>query len=579
MDYNRFEKDNQRAFRKMATICKNQKFRLILQPDQRMWVSRCVDGEFLKSTFEKIHIFEDDFPFQALSYAMILPPDIPLVKKIIQTISSKDPKDKPQIVQFWFTPHLTDTVAAFLIDTDNAPISLLQTFPDETHNALKAGRKPNNLFEIYDLGIELLPLDKDCFTMNDRFSFLKGWVYRDLTIVSNIRSALESIISRVGTFASITSIGGLAKAIGLTLPPPNDTSNLHIILIDRGTDLITPCVTQMNYEGLIAEYLGINCGTVDVSAEGKPNTLQLLSTVHDKLFAYLAPMNHSEASQEINNRMNKVTGALHNKADQFSQAVDTFKAAAKVSIDNKTLVDHINLAENLFNKMNGNKWFKAGMNAEADAFEGQPTLHTLVSQMLEEGYDLRDEVRMLCLETLLLGGIPDFPKYIQSICFNHGIQQVPYLMRLVDCGMLDKPLQNIKWKNFVKAFKLYVPQWQEEPRDEAAAAYLGYAPLSIRYVQRIVSGDFAYVKKVIGDSFEAEQKGTTDPNGEYIVFFIGGCTHSELNTLRRLAPEDPEADEKTLSNQLRFKVVTTNMFSSREFFESIAYSIPGWKPE
>jgi hypothetical protein len=558
----------------MAAICGNKKCRLVLQPENKTWISRIIDGKTLANTFEKIHIYEDNFPFQAIQYAMILPPDIPLIKRILRNIDAS--KEKP-IIQFWFQPHITDTVAAFLIDTDNAPLSLLKTFPDETNNALKAGRKHRDDIEVYDLGIDILPLDRDCFTMNDKNAFLKGWVFRDLTIVSDVRQAFEDVTAKVGTFASITSVGGLSKAISQTLPPPNEASSIHLILFDRGTDLITPCITQMNYEGLIAEFVGIDCGTVNVGNE-KTNKIQLLSTVHDPLFASLSKKNHSEASQLINERMNKVTGALHNKPTEFTQSVENFRNVSKVSLENKTLVDHINLAEILFTKMNKCKWFKARMNAEADALEGTATLHTLATEMLEEGSDLREEIRVLCLETLLKGGIPDFPKYIQSISFNHGIQQVPYLMRLCDCGMLDKPLY--KWWNFIKQFKLYVPDWQEVG-DEAAAAYLGYVPLSVRIIQNIVNNEFATVKKNLGEMFETDQKGTTDPNGEYLICFIGGCTHSELNTLRRLAPEELDENGEPVSSdkKLRFKVLTTNMFSSNEFFESIGYCIPGWKPQ
>ncbi|KAI5482684.1 vesicle docking involved in exocytosis [Trichomonas vaginalis G3] len=205
------------------------------------------------------------------------------------------------------------------------------------------------------------------------------------------------------------------------------------------------------------------------------------------------------------------------------------------------------------------------INAEADVLTGNPSLHTIVSEMLEVGGDLREEARMLCLETMLRGNVPDFPKFVQQICFNHGIQQVPYLMRLCDCGMLDKAL--VKWSNFVKPFRLYNPDFDKNG-DEAAMSYLGYAPLSIRYVESIVKKDFPSVQKVIGDSFETYQSGTPQENGTYIVFFVGGCTHSELNSLRRLAIKGPA----------KFSVCTTNMFSSREFFESIGFAIPGWKP-
>ena len=43
----------------------------------------------------------------------------------------------------------------------------------------------------------------------------------------------------------------------------------EIILIDRAVDMITPMCTQLTYEGLVDEILGIRNGSVSMDKEGK----------------------------------------------------------------------------------------------------------------------------------------------------------------------------------------------------------------------------------------------------------------------------------------------------------------------
>ena len=45
-----------------------------------------------------------------------------------------------------------------------------------------------------------------------------------------------------------------------------------MILIDRAVDMITPLCTQLTYEGLVDEILGIKNGSVSMDKEGMRTT-------------------------------------------------------------------------------------------------------------------------------------------------------------------------------------------------------------------------------------------------------------------------------------------------------------------
>jgi hypothetical protein len=460
------------------------------------------------------------------------------------------------------------------VEAEIAPASIVNTFPTEKVSAASSGAKPRDGIEVYNLEMDVLPLDNDLFTLFSPYAFLRGWYHHDLTVVDEVRTALESVSSCSG-FLSITAVGNIAVSVARTLPPTTDTNSTHLIIIDRAVDLMTPLFTQMNYEGLISEFLGIDAGTVTSTANNQTK-LQLLSSMSDDLFGVLRSMTHTEATEEMENRMNQVTGSLSQRSGSFDDGLRHFRDVASLTLANQTLTDHLTLAQKVFQLMKENRFFQRGMNAEGSLLANNPTkAKEAITDMFDYGSDLRPLIRLICLDSLLKGGTADFARDIQLLTFNYGFAMVPFLMRLQEIGLFVPNGSGFKWGNFVKTFSLFVPDWEGNkegiPRDEAAAAYLGYAPLSVRIVEKVVAGELAMVTKAMQDIGQrCSESGSTEIRVEvnYIVCFIGGCTYSEVNSIRRIARVQGT----------RFQVITTNMFSSNEFFDNLAYEIPFYDP-
>ncbi|OHS97733.1 Sec1 family protein [Tritrichomonas foetus] len=579
MDFSFFEKLNVRKFRKMTNIGHKPR-RLVIHPRLNNFISRIIDGETIQKQFNSIHFFDDDFKIMSdeYCYAFIIPPEVEVmrhVKFIVDLARNELPKSAQNpkfFIELWFQPRINNVVCAWMIDMKFAPQSIIDTFPSK-ENPSKI--EPYRQLEVYNLELDVTPLDDDVLTIESRYSFVRAWSFRDLTVVSEMRQALNVIRSHTG-FVNITAIGSLSSAIARTLNAPSSTNQTQLILIDRSADLITPTITQMNYEGIIAEFFGIDCGLVKITNDRGQSQLQLLSSQEDQLFGSLRSMTHQEASAEIENRMAAVTGAFGQKSagGSLEEGLAKFRKTAKVSVENKTLIDHINIMQKALELMNHSKYFKRIMNEEANALSGASSIKQLVTQMMESGADFRQVIRMLCLESLLKGGVEkDYQKFVNQIIFNYGFQMVLYLIRLQDCGLFSP--NNTKWSQFVKSFQLFVPDW-DQTNDQAAAPYLGYVPLSVRYIQRVLNNDFNSIQKAMGELKQECYENCADPNnrrsGNVLVCFVGGCTHSELNALRRLRQKD-----SNYAN-VQFQLLTTNMTSSNEFFENLAYLIPGWTP-
>lgn len=458
-----------------------------------------------------------------------------------------------------------------MVDMNWAPDSLISSFPTADNSAKSNGAVAIDNVEIHNLEIDVLALDNDVLTLNSPYAFMRANTIGDLTVVSEFRNALDVIHNYTG-FASITGIGNLATSIAKSIPGPKKSSNNHLIIVDRATDLITPLVTQMNYEGLIADLIGIDCGVVELEVNGKKQ-LEILSSTIDKLFESLRSMTHTEASNEMESKTSLVSDQFSKKANE-TNGLDVFRETAKTALENQTLIDHINIATQVLNKMKESRFFRKIMNAEADLLSGSNSIKELATEMLEYGEDFRSIIRMLSLEFLLRGGFnaQDYNKFVNFIIFNYGFQMVPYLFRLQEAGLFGQ--SGTKWNSMIKTFHLYVNDF-EETCDQAAYTYLGYAPLSVRYVQKIINGEFATVQKSLSD-FQQEciEIGTNKQKkeGNFLICYVGGCTHSELNSFRRLEERDPDYQNT------HFQLLTTDLFSSNSFFDKIAYQIPGWSP-
>ena len=577
MDFGLLEKVNEGKIRKMGRTVKKP-CALVIHHRFKALLTRLTNNlpeNFLKDNFEAIMFFDPKtfkFPREG-NLHFIIPPDIPTIEQVFTARSQIG--GAPVTLHLWFLSRITDAISAFLVDSGFAPASLLEEFPGRGELSVRVKKPditPKEGLEVHNLELDVLPIDDDVATMNSPFAFVRAWYFRDLTVVNEVKFALDKIIGNEGLL-SVTAVGSLATAVARMLPPTSDTNSIHVILIDRSTDLVTPAITQMNYEGLICEFMGIDCGLV-VPPSSESHAFQDLSSKHDAIFACMRKLNHIEASNELLARMGTVTQAF-SKSDgplTFEEGVERFKNTAAVGIENQTMVDHINLYRALLDRMEASRYFRTVMNLEADLLAGQakhPAKDTIID-MCEYGCDLPVVLRLMCLESMLNGGTHEFKQYLSSLNFNYGFQMIPYILRLEQIGLLNESQKGFKWKNLISTFQSYVPDW-EEKMDQAATSYLGYAPLSVRYVERIADGDFRSVKSAMKDLgqqvFQAGMEGPKT-HGSFIVCYIGGCTHSELNSLRRIGDARGQ----------NIQVITSDLFSSSTFFQNLGKEIPGFNP-
>ncbi|KAJ9587643.1 hypothetical protein L9F63_018937, partial [Diploptera punctata] len=182
-----------------------------------------------------------------------------------------------------------------------------------------------NFTFIEEFSCDLFPFDSDLMSMELESAFKEYYLESDPTCLYQAAQAIMTVQSLFGVIPRVSGKGQAAKQVwelmcrmarekqGSEKPGHAPQSQIdHLLLLDRGVDLLSPLATQLTYEGLIDEIFGINNkrkypqlnfpserflksdeGPSDISAEKKQIILnsaeELFSEIRDKNFNAVGP--------------------------------------------------------------------------------------------------------------------------------------------------------------------------------------------------------------------------------------------------------------------------------------------------
>ncbi len=287
-----------------------------------------------------------------------------------------------------------------------------------------------------ELPIQWLPLERDVLSAELRDGLRDAVCYGDGGGAHALARALHALQTRVtGLVPCVRGKGTAARALADALlrlrredaaagtaaapppaPPPGWGAPALMIILDRAVDWVTPLCTQLTYEGLIEEILGIKNGTVTLppaadAAGGAPATgrkARLNSS--DPLFAELRDANFGRACDALREK----TAAL---ASDYRALKGGAGAAAEVSEIGgfvKRLRDnmggagvdlHATIARALLDASKA-RAFMARLESERACVEGVgfDAVCDHVEALCCRGAPVAQPLRLLCLATLTSGG-------------------------------------------------------------------------------------------------------------------------------------------------------------------------------
>ncbi|CAG8439118.1 13289_t:CDS:10 [Acaulospora colombiana] len=240
------------------------------------------------------------------------------------------------------------------------------------------------------------------------------------------------------------------------------------------------------------------------------------------------------------------------------------------------------------------------------------TQNEYIEEMINRQAPLVQVLRLLCLQSLVNGGLKqkNFEFFKKEILQTYGFEHLQTLLNLEKLGMFVKQVSNRNQYAYIrKSLRLIVDEVDEHNPQDISYVYSGYAPLSVRLLQCVstkggpsaintsnVSGGATgaaantstnirsngwkgyedVLRMIQGKTFDEVQRleeGAIRPKrlmqGQQphvtLIFFLGGCTYTEISAIRFLAQQDESHHE--------FVIATTQIINGNSLLNSIIQKV------
>lgn len=342
---------------------------------------------------------------------------------------------------------------------------------------------------------------------------------------------LADLLLRMRKELDAEESSGLADLSARGLLPSASTESL--IIIDREVDFGTPLLTQLTYEGLIDEFVGIKNNQADVDTtivgansapqaqesskapqqtlkHGQKRKIQLDSS--DQLFSQLRDANFAI----VGDILNKVARRLESDYESRHTAKTTSELREFVNklptyqLEHQSLRVHTNLAEEMMRNTRSDIFRKVLEVQQNNAAGTDPTYqHDAIEELIARDVPLKTVLRLLCLESCMSGGLRprDLENFKKQIVHAYGHQHILTFNALEKMELLQprssattmlipttgaQPGSKTNYNYLRKNLRLVVEEVSEKDPNDIAYVYSGFAPLSIRLVQCVLQKPYIF---------------------------------------------------------------------------------------
>jgi hypothetical protein len=303
-----------------------------------------------------------------------------------------------------------------------------------------------------------------------------------------------------------------------------------LIIIDREVDLPTVLLTQLTYEGLLDEFFGVSSNQIEVDAAtvgGTSQTAQastsatpqsaslkrkILLDGSDSLYRTLRDSNCAVVGPILNKvaRRLQETYDSRNSARTTAELRDFVARLPGYQAEQASLKLHTNLAEEVI-KRTKDEFFHAALEVQQNIAAGADptTQHAALDELIARDAPLPMVLRLLALASTLNGGLRarDLDAYRRAVVHAYGQQHLLTLQSLERMGLLTAraggalagvgvgpaaapPGRTTNYAAARRSLHLIVDEVNEKEPDDAAYAFSGYAPLSVRLVQCVLQKQY-----------------------------------------------------------------------------------------
>lgn len=462
--------------------------------------------------------------------------------------------------------------------------------------------KVHHLITIGEYPLYLVPLDEDVLSFELDLAYKESQVDGDTSSLWHIAKAIHKLEFSFGVIPNVRAKGKASVRVAdilnrMQAEEPVNTPDMAVpeintlILLDREVDMVTPMCTQLTYEGLLDEFLGINNGSVELDAsimgaqqEGKKIKVPLNSS--DKLFKEIRDLNFEVVVQILRQKATSMKQD-YTEMTTTTQTVSELKDFVKKLNSLPEMTRHINLAQHL-SKFTSKPTFLGQLDMEHTIVEAQSyeICFEYIEEMIHKQEPLVNVLRLLILFSVTNSGLPKkhFDYLRRELLHSYGFEHMATLNNLEKAGLLKKQETKSNWLTVKRALQLVVEDTDTANPNDIAYVFSGYAPLSIRLIQHAVRSGWRPIEEILkllpGPHSEAKRgrflsspsldtlqgaSANMDKVGDgrrsiVLVVFIGGVTFAEISALRFLSAQEGMAYDLIVG--------TTKVLSGRTLAET-----------
>lgn len=513
--------------------------------------------------------------------------------------------------------------------------------PYRTEPCVQYLRKHNmlNHVTIHNFPLEFSVLSPDVLSLEATADFRRTFLDGDQTLLFQSAQALMTMQSTYGLFPRIVGKGDLANrlcdllvrqrrehfasepnhAALQTLSPQIDA----LVVFDRTVDMVTPFSTQLTYEGLIDETLGIRNGYVEVeaswvgatapAAQGRASTSMaaakrkvLLDGAEDPLFRAIQDNNFAVVGEKLHTVAKRISQDYQGRHQ--ANTVDEIRAfvgrLGNLQSEHASLRLHTYIVEHLLQTTRTERFHRV-LEIQQNLVAGYQLSQQLaaIEELVYLQVPVLSVLRLACLACIVGANVR--AKWLEafkaSVVQMYGYEYLPMLLALEQLQLLSVPPVHPKgtrvsrFADLQKPLRLVDDEVDEASPRDISYVFSGYAPLSVRLVQTICQHDQVLLARRqrreelpsapriagwrnVDDSIvhwsgatfdfaqEAEQDAATDDAVKTtLVFFVGGVTYAEIAALRLMSQQQ---------RNRRFLVATTSMVNGDSLLEQLRPAVP-----
>ena len=499
----------------------------------------------------------------------IIPPEIKYIK-IIENHLSKTKNKTLKQYHVLFIPQITNECQSYI-----------------KSNSLNLYLKLDNL------NIDMYLIDNDILSLEDNLSLYDLYIKEDFNILSILAKIIIKFEAIFGKMKYRYYKGSLAKKLNHLIIDEENTFNLDnddnnnenndinnsanfgYIILDRTVDMITPFCSNFVYEGLLDEYFGVNLNSIKISSKilskEKEETMKIDLSENDKFYTNIKNYNFSKIRTFLPSRLTEHSKILEEgkkKMDDMKKIQENLEKVKRIKEERSSLTTHINLADYIAQKQK-DPLFKNYLIMEQSILAGDINndVYEFIDNEMTKQNDEYNILKILCLISNLKNGIKSklYDQIKRDFIQIYGFQELFLLNNLEKINALKIQEGSNYYNDIEKKLKLINEDVDLNEPNDISYAYSGYAPISIRLIEKAVTKGWKSIEDVLfklsGEyDFPKNEKNNLSEKKIFLVVFVGGITYGELGAIRYL-------NSKSKNN--KFIVITTSMINHKKIFNSL----------